>query len=633
MNPQELIDSFYRIFGQVVLLPIPLGTKKPQLKGWQKLTFEDSRAPAHREKLKAAMARGGNIGILLGKASGGLMAIDLDGDDYADSFLELNPQLANTTRTRGKKGCQLWVRTKPGTNYPNGQGFYALLTHKGEKFGEWRCAGDGKGAQSVIFGQHPEGPRYQIEVEARPLEIDFQTIRWPSEVKLPWEEEEEPEKSEEELAADAVCAALDAYYDQARKEYALREGTAVYQSLNEGQFKRVLRFRGLSGDQIPRTFYSQLDIVVRSLQQHRYVNYVGPLAGRDCGYYLENEIPFLVTTSPKIIEPVGGRWATLGALFNNLFWGADEPWGDEQQNAFYGWLSVAYKALRARKFQPGQALAFAGTVEAGKSLTQKLVTEILGGRAAKAALFLQGRTDFNSELFGAEHLMLEDENASTSYAARQAFSSSIKSITSNQLQPCHAKGRDIINLAPWWRVTISLNDRPERMLVLPSLEEDIAGKIILLRATAHEMPMPAETPEEKERFWRQLKSELPAFLHWLLNKFEIPAEWRNTRFGIREWHHPTLLGELEELSPAVRLLELIDLLEPWGKVATQWEGSAAELRSLLVNDPTLRRDAEALLSWPNACGQYLSDLARIRKTRVKALRDMRHRWYEIWRPV
>jgi hypothetical protein len=629
MNEITVIEKFYRIFGEVVLVPIPLGTKKPILKGWQKLTFAASQSPAHREKLLATVARGGNIGILLGKASGGLMAIDLDGDDFADSFLKLNPELANTTRTRGKKGCQLWVRMKPGTNYPNGQGFYSLLTRKGEKYGEWRCAGDGKGAQSVIYGKHPEGPLYQIQLEAPPLEIDFETIHWPAEVKLPWIEE----KSQEELAADAVAKSIDAYYDQPRKEYVLRDGNAIYQSLNESQFKRVLRFRGLNAEFIRGRPYSQLDIVIRSLQQNRYVNYVGSLAGRDCGYYLENEIPFLVTTSPKIIEPASGQWPTLGALFNNLFWGADEPWGNEQKNAFYGWLSVAYKALRARKFQPGQALAMAGTVEAGKSLTQKLITAILGGRAAKAVLFLQGRTDFNSELFGAEHLMLEDENASTAYAARTAFSSSIKSITSNQLQPCHGKGRDIINLSPWWRVTISLNDRPERMLVLPSLDDDIAGKIILLRATAHKMPMAAETPEEKGKFWDQLTGELPAFLYWLVNEYEIPAEWRNTRFGVKEWHHPTLLGELEELSPAIRLLELIDRLKPWGKVSAQWEGSAAELRSLLLKDATLRRDAEALLSWTNACGQYLSDLARIRGTRVKYLRDKRHRWYQIWSPV
>jgi hypothetical protein len=29
-----------------------------------------------------------------------------------------------------------------------------------------------------------------------------------------------------------------------------------------------------------------------------------------------------------------------------------------------------------------------------------LITQALGGRSAKAAMWLQGRTDFNSELFG-----------------------------------------------------------------------------------------------------------------------------------------------------------------------------------------------------------------------------------------
>jgi Bifunctional DNA primase/polymerase, N-terminal len=133
MNEITVIEKFYRIFGEVVLVPIPLGTKKPILKGWQKLTFAASQSPAHREKLLATVARGGNIGILLGKASGGLMAIDLDGDDFADSFLKLNPELANTTRTRGKKGCQLWVRIKPGTNYPKGSGLLFTVNSQGRE--------------------------------------------------------------------------------------------------------------------------------------------------------------------------------------------------------------------------------------------------------------------------------------------------------------------------------------------------------------------------------------------------------------------------------------------------------------------------------------------------------------------
>jgi hypothetical protein len=66
------------------------------------------------------------------------------------------------------------------------------------------------------------------------------------------------------------------------------------------------------------------------------------------------------------------------------------------------------------------------------------------------------------------------------------------------------------------------------------------------------MPMPAESAEEKEKFWQTLTAEIPAFLHWLINDFTIEESWRDTRFGIKTFQHPTLMTELEELSPASR---------------------------------------------------------------------------------
>jgi hypothetical protein len=209
----------------------------------------------------------------------------------------------------------------------------------------------------------------------------------------------------------------------------------------------------------------------------------------------------------------------------------------------------------------------------------------------------------------------------------------IKSIVANQQQPCHAKGRDIVNLCPWWRVTISLNDRSDRMLVLPPLEhEDIAGKIVLLRATAYPMPMATNSVEEKAKFWRTLTDELPAFLHWLTTDFEIPGDWRDSRFGVKAWHSPALLTELEELSPALTLLELIDRLKPWQPANTSWEGTALELRGLLLDAQVTRRDAQETLRWVNACGLYLNELAQMRPERVKARRTTYRRWFEIHAP-
>ena len=82
------------------------------------------------------------------------------------------------------------------------------------------------------------------------------------------------------------------------------------------------------------------------------------------------------------------------------------------------------------------------------------------------------------------------------------------------------------------------------------MAEDMADKIILLRASKHPMPMPADTAEQKELFWST--------------------------------HHKT------------------------------------------------GRDAQRLLDWSNACGQYLNDLADMRANRVKRIRTDKFRMFEIY---
>jgi hypothetical protein len=430
----------------------------------------------------------------------------------------------------------------------------------------------------------------------------------------------------------ATAESLNAYYDEQKKEYAIEITADVYQSRTETQFKRDLRFRGLTGETIPARNWSQLDIALRYFQEQKFVNFVGPLAGKKCGFYHENGVRILVTSQARVIEPKKGKWETLNQLFANLLGHKDEPYAESQITCFYGWLKIAFNAFCVRKFQPGQALALAGPIDCGKSLAQSLITEMLGARSAKAALFLQGRTDFNSELFSAEHLILEDEAASTFHKDRLALGTSIKNIIANRIHPCHPKNRQIINLCPWWRLSISLNDRAERLLVLPPMTDDIRDKIILLQASKYPMPMPATTVEEKEKFWQALTAEIPAFLYWLMNDFTIPKSWCDTRFGIQTFHHPTLMTDLQELSPSFALLGLIDAAEIWEVGHNVWKGTALQLRSVLMAHHKTSRDAGRLLDWMNACGQYLNDLAEIRPARVKQFRTHDERTFEIYRP-
>src|SRR4029450_1981191 len=98
----------------------------------------------------------------------------------------------NTAITKAVHGCQFHVRTKGA--YPNSQATYAL-THKTKTDSkgqplvviEWRCGGKGLGSQSVVSGVHPDKVPY--ECNGKPvLEINFDQIRWPDCVTLPWSE-------------------------------------------------------------------------------------------------------------------------------------------------------------------------------------------------------------------------------------------------------------------------------------------------------------------------------------------------------------------------------------------------------------------------------------------------------------
>jgi hypothetical protein len=178
MTPEQILAHLYHLLGRVVLLPIPLKTKGPRINGWQKLTFADTQTPEYQRMLLECVKRGGNIGVLLGPASNHLKTIDIDDDELADMFVGDNPILAKTFRTHGARGYNFWFRPKPGSEFPNDEPVYVLKTKDGNPYGEFRCGGGDGGAQTIAFGVHPNGNKYQRIVEAPVQEIDLSEVKW-----------------------------------------------------------------------------------------------------------------------------------------------------------------------------------------------------------------------------------------------------------------------------------------------------------------------------------------------------------------------------------------------------------------------------------------------------------------------
>jgi hypothetical protein len=254
---------------------------------------------------------------------------------------------------------------------------------------------------------------------------------------------------------------------------------------------------------------------------------------------------------------------------------------------------------------------------------------------------LSGGTSFNSDLFGAEHLTIEDDVPGTDLRSRRALGSHINNVAVNESQSCHAKGRPAITLTPCWRLTITCNDEPENLLILPPIDDSIADKLILLKGYKHGMPMPTEKVEQREAFWAKLVSEVPAFLDFL-EKWEIPSAIRDDRFGVRHFHHPELLAALNDLAPEEELLRLIDerIFSAQGNL-NEWTWTALELEEILTSPQetflgeswVCADRAKRLLSWNNALGTYLGRLRSRYPERIEYVRTATSRMWRIKRSV
>lgn len=391
------------------------------------------------------------------------------------------------------------------------------------------------------------------------------------------------------------------YYNGTTKNYYRADSRGRWMSVNETSAMKFIRQAGHTGQN--GNGIDDADECLLRVQSEQNVDYVGPLAGYRAGPYVIRGKLVLVTDSPAIIQPQPGEWPTLRTVLQGMF-------GD-QLPYVYGWLKISIRAVAECRWSSAQVLALAGPVNSGKSLFQRLVTVLLGGRAAKPYQYLTGDTRFNADLFAAEHLMVEDEAESIDIRARRHFGAGLKDVAANLDHQCHGKYREALVLTPIWRMTVSLNEEPERLQVLPPLDGDVADKIMLLKVNHTQMPMPTDTPEEKERFWNVLVAELPAFVHFL-SSWEIPADLRSPRFGIRHYHHPELLEALNRTAPEHRLLALVDEVHFRNKgLAPQpaaWEGTAEQLERLLTADDHFRRQVLQLLHFNSACGSYLGRL-------------------------
>lgn len=432
------------------------------------------------------------------------------------------------------------------------------------------------------------------------------------------------------------------------RQYWLENAAGEWIPLNTEQLVRHLRSRGLESKARPGATLSEIEIELSKAEMDNRVKWAGALAGHWRGFKQIAGHNILVTQDPELvplIEPQADAaalpqadafgdsrgWPTLGRVIRNLL--SCEAVGDEQLWVWLSYVRHTLDCLYGHFWDKAPALAIAGEVQCGKSLLMEITQQLFGKRMGKPYDWFIGRENFNADLLECVLLIIDDEVSDTNPKSRAILGDRLKNIVAaaGGIQRIRGMHKEGISLQPLWRIMLCVNDTPDKLMILPQMEDDNSDKIILLKAYRKPMPMPAETPADRRRFWGALMHELPRFAWWLMHEFSIPDRLRG-RFGIAVFHHPAVMAGLNELSPEMQFWHYIektifkgaymDRVNPrTGEELGKWEwmGTATDLYSFLTDTsaetssrrPVLNPLEAQSIPKPAWIGQRLSRISRI----------------------
>ena len=384
--------------------------------------------------------------------------------------------------------------------------------------------------------------------------------------------------------------------------YAVREGDR-YIDYCERNVRLRLRDHGLSDTKAQGELVSEVDRALLRIQRECRVDVSIALAGWPLGILEYGNRRLLINDGASVLEAKEGPFDNIHSFLLAQF-------GPEALPYLIGWLQRARENIGIEEILPGQIVFLIGKAGIGKSLLQKYITRLLGGRDANPYDYLRGGT-FNEDLFESAHLVVEDRFFEGGKGKSREFGAAIKEIAVNAVHRCHGKYKKAFAAWPKWRMTISMNDESENLNMLPPLDESLRDKLMLFKVSAPVFPTNMATVEGWRQWDEIVKAELPGFAHYVDN-FDL-GDIAAPRFGVNAWHDPEILDEEAESSTEMVFLQhLVHDMHLHPDVEDAWEGTAVELQRLLEDEVSFSHmHTRKLLGWgARACGTYLGRLAK-----------------------
>jgi hypothetical protein len=341
---------------------------------------------------------------------------------------------------------------------------------------------------------------------------------------------------------------------------------------SENQLKRALKKRRLRDkpDRDKGEVMSEIESFLERVEMKSRVFYAAPLSGYRAGLVTIQGEPALITRTHQLIEP---KIPSEGQRVENpecpgfpIYYGLTKRMFDDEEDGVFqlhywlGWLQHALESLYTYRPTSGLALAIAGDPNCGKTLQTDLLAVMFGGRSAKPYDWMIGRDNFNPEIAQCALLLIDDEAADGSHKARNNLKAQVKKFVANSSVRIRGMHTPAIDVKFFARLVFLLNLEESNVIVLPPVDGDLADKMMLLKAYKHSMPMPTRRISERQRFWEALMEEIPHFLWWILNEYELPEEYwpeRDGRYYVKPYCHPEIASMLHCLSRSSQTWELI----------------------------------------------------------------------------
>ena len=441
-----------------------------------------------------------------------------------------------------------------------------------------------------------------------------------------------PDADEIPTPPDPIADAIKGYYhDRDRNTYCRKDEQGVWNtSMRKEDVTTDLKIAGLWTKAGKGERASQTEIALSQIRNRKGIDGVFPAFFCNEDIVDIHGMRYVNTSRAKLFQPAekSGSWGEgflkMAAYFDFVF-------GQVQLPYLLGWLAYFYKSALKGKVVQGQAVFVAGGVDGGKTFFGDAFLQQIFGATGDATKYLTGEDQFNMSLFSSPIWTVNDAVATTDNRSRNKFSQFIKAVVANRKFIMRGMRREGVKL-PWnGRVVVSMNDDPESIRMLPSLDLSIKDKIILLKAQSGFKDFPTD---------EEIAAELSSFCAYLRDYEYQENVWVGGRFGISPYHHPDLIAAAEDASDTQGAEEIIAMWREIhfgpgedGAKENEWMGTSSELLRDMLNMETLKEIAKKQFKSSSAMGTYLGKIIKGGSPiLIKNSRTAQHRSYKIARP-